>query len=976
MNGIIKTIKSTGIVLIFLFFLQESIAQKEVTVPNTINNFQKNKTDRPNIIFILTDDQRWDAIGYAGNPLAYTPQMNKLAEQGVFFKNAIATTPICSASRASILSGLQERTHKYNFQTADIRDEYMQNAFPKLLRDAGYYTAMYGKFGVSYSHLDILFDDYEEYDLRYDKKDRSSYYYKTIDKDTVHLTRYTGYKALQFLDHLPTDKPFCLQLSFSAPHASDNTKEQFFWDQTNDHVLKDVIIPAPALGEQKYHDSLPKMVKDGFNRLRWGWRYDTPEKYQHSIKGYYRMIAGIDDEIEKIREKLKTQGLDKNTVIILMGDNGQFLGERQIAGKWLMYENSIKVPLIIFDPRVKNQHKDIASMALNIDVSATILDLAEVKIPKTSHGKSLMPFVRTKNANLDRDAVLIEHLWEFDKIPPSEGVRTTKWKYFRYINDKSIEELYDLEKDPKELVNLAKNQQYANVLKELKTTCDDLIAQRKDPYSSIATNLNINFSAPAEKAMSTTKNPIFGWEVPKEAVFQSAYQILVASSQENLDKNIGDAWNSGQVRIKSSTNNVYLGKPLKENANYFWKVRVWDTDNRLSDYSKESAFQIVTNDKSIPNSINNSSSFFSSSNASLDALWNASKVAITESKSFDESKLTISHAYCKQLSDYVFDTNYSDTRNRIEKFMETLSQKAEDITYISLMLLEDYQYTGNDALIQKYYQKIKQATDLNQLQKGGLLVDEYKKQTMVVNSYHYKNLELLSKFAQLLHEDSDLLQYDLQALTVKKAIQKSLLNEKGVFIDVLGSKTTSVAANILALAFNLVPTENRSTVIQYITTVNLKEVQDSEFLFLMQSLYDANETELGAKLLQELSKNGDATEGTVKIPAIVISRNIWGIQPRTPGFSSVSIHPKLTGIQNSSIVLPTAKGLIKGTYKYLSFRKQIYTIELPSTMIGTFEMEFSKEHIVKVNGKKIATSFGNLRLVPGINTIELIVNTF
>jgi hypothetical protein len=129
-------------------------------------------------------------------------------------------------------------------------------------------------------------------------------------------------------------------------------------------------------------------------------------------------------------------------------------------------------------------------------------------------------------------------------------------------------------------------------------------------------------------------------------------------------------------------------------------------------------------------------------------------------------------------------------------------------------------------------------------------------------------------------------------------------------------------------------------------------------------------------LLQNQSANGDTTEGTIKTPAIVVSRNIWGIQPKTPGFSTVSIHPKLNGIQNSSIILPTAKGLIKGTYKYVSFRKQIYTIELPATMIGTFEMEFSKEHIVKVNGKKIATSFGSLRLMPGINTIELIVNTF
>jgi alpha-L-rhamnosidase len=121
-----------------------------------------------------------------------------------------------------------------------------------------------------------------------------------------------------------------------------------------------------------------------------------------------------------------------------MGDNGYFLGERQLAGKWLMYDNSIRVPLVVYDPRVK-KHQDIDLMALNIDVPATILDLAGVEKPKSWHGKSLMPVVTGQQKSLNRDTILIEHLWEFENIPPSEGVRTADWKYFRYVNDKSWE---------------------------------------------------------------------------------------------------------------------------------------------------------------------------------------------------------------------------------------------------------------------------------------------------------------------------------------------------------------------------------------------------------------------------------------------------------------------------------------------------------------------------------------------------------
>ncbi len=532
----------------------------------------KGKEEKPNIIFILTDDQRWDALGYAGNALAHTPEMDKLAKSGVFFKNTIATTPICAASRASIFSGLQERTHNYSFTSKAMKDEYMEQAFPRVLKQSGYYTGLYGKFGVKYKKLDSLYDVHENYDLRYDRKDITSYYYKTLGKDTVHLTRYTGEKALQFLDKAPTDKPFCLQLSFSAPHASDNTVEQYFWQEENNHVLENVTVPDANISSDEDYNKLPQLVKDGFNRLRWYWRYDTPENYQHSVKGYFRMLAGIDNEIAKIRTKLEAKGIADNTIIVLMGDNGFFLGERQISGKWLMYDNALKVPLIIYDPRNK-EHKDVEQMALNIDVPSTILDFAGVEAPKSWHGKSLKPFINEENVNLERDTILIEHLWDFKNIAPSEGVRTQEWKYFRYVDNKSIEEFYNLKDDPRETNNLVNNKQYQAVLNNLRAKCEDLIETYKDPYALIIEN-------------NTFDGKAFRWNVSKDSQKQSAYQILVASSQENINRNIADVWNS--TKIQGNTKEAMKPKAFKpeKGKTYYWKMRIYDDLNRTGAYTK------------------------------------------------------------------------------------------------------------------------------------------------------------------------------------------------------------------------------------------------------------------------------------------------------------------------------------------------------------------------------------------------------
>ena len=429
----------------------------------------------PNIIFILTDDQRWDALGYAGNDIIQTPEMDRLAEEGTYFSHAFVTTPICAASRASFLTGLYERTHGYTFQQGPLKEAYMQHGYPVLLKQHDYYTGFFGKFGVKYDSAENLFDVAEIYDRNGNYPDRRGYYYKTINGDTVHLTRYTLHQAREFIQNAPEDHPFCLSLSFSAPHAHDPAPDQYFWQKTSDSLYAGQTMPPPLLREDTFFLALPKEVREGFNRERWGWRFDTPEKYQHSVKGYYRMISEIDAGIGRIRKTLEDKKIDRNTIIILMGDNGYYLGERQLAGKWLMHDRSLRVPLIIFDPRA-GDHYDIGDMVLNIDVTKTILDLAGIDIPESYQGISLKEYVTSGRCDEKRSASLFEHLWDFDPIPSSEGIRTDRWKYFRYRFIEAPEELYDLEADPLEKENLAGRPEYKHLLDSLRKECNSYIS--------------------------------------------------------------------------------------------------------------------------------------------------------------------------------------------------------------------------------------------------------------------------------------------------------------------------------------------------------------------------------------------------------------------------------------------------------------------------------------------------------------------
>jgi len=424
--------------------------------------------NQPNIIFILTDDQRWDALGFAGNPIIRTPQMDQLAETGLYFPNAFVTTPICAASRASLFTGLYERTHDYTFGKAPLDNRYMYQSYPYLLKKAGYRTGFVGKFGVKVNEgfQDSLF--HTSIPTWYP-------YFVDIDGQEVHLADVHGDHAIDFI-RSNREEPFCLSLSFWSPHANDDEEQQYFWPEYCDSLYTDVEIPVPETADPAFFEALPEFLKTTMNRKRWYWRYDTPEKYQQMVKGYYRMISGVDHVIGRIRVALEEEGLSENTVIILMGDNGYFLGERGYAGKWLMHEPSLRVPLIIFDPRQEEARrgKSPEEMVLNVDITPTILSLAGVDVPESYQGESLTVF-SDGSPNEWRSEIFCEHRLENNELlPKTECVRDETWKFIRYEAYPDVIELYNHTGDKHETHNLALNEQYADTVEYFSQKCDSI----------------------------------------------------------------------------------------------------------------------------------------------------------------------------------------------------------------------------------------------------------------------------------------------------------------------------------------------------------------------------------------------------------------------------------------------------------------------------------------------------------------------
>ncbi len=437
-------------------------------------------TERPNVVFFLSDDQRADFLGCAGHSVVQTPFIDDLARRGVRFENAFVTTSICAASRATLLTGLWERSHRYTFGTPPIAAEMVANSYPARLKDAGYRTGFVGKFGVDVSKglESAMFDVFKPLS-------RNPYFKPQPDGTTRHLTDITGDRAIDFLQGCSGDTPFCLSVSFNASHAEDGDKENHYpYPPREAGFYADMLMPAPKV-RTDFWEELPSFFHTSMHRDRWYWRWDTPEKYQHNVTNYFRMITGLDRNVGRVLRELARQGFADNTVVIFMGDNGYYQGLRGFAGKWSHYEESLRVPLVVFDPRVAaiRRGRVVSEMVLNVDVPATILSLAKVPQPTSYQGRDLGPLVQGDDPGEWRTDFFCEHLFDNARIPKWEGVRGDRYVYARYFEHLPDGEfLHDLQEDPDQLRNLVSDATYAADLDGMRARCDELRDQYGGPF--------------------------------------------------------------------------------------------------------------------------------------------------------------------------------------------------------------------------------------------------------------------------------------------------------------------------------------------------------------------------------------------------------------------------------------------------------------------------------------------------------------
>ena len=438
---------------------------------------------RPNIVFLMTDNHRWDLLGCAGNDIIQTPHIDRLAERGVQFSNSFCTTSICAATRASILTGEFRREHRYTFTMPPMSLQRMDRSYPALLKQAGYRTGFVGKLGVEVDPRapGRMFDFYRR---RIASSTRNPYYREAADGTVKHLSAINGDDAVEFIRTSSKSQPFCLSVSFSAPHPEDDNIDQYIFDRRYENLYQDATIPPPPIPDDSYFHRLPGFIQVSMSRQRWFRRFDTPEKYQRMMKGMYRLITGVDKQVGRIVSALERQGVLDNTVLIFTGDNGIMIGEHGLTGIWLMYEGSIRKPLIIADPRLdRSLHGNaVEDMVLSFDCPATMLDLAGVEVPSEMRGRSLVPLLQGERPDWRKD-FFYEHLYERETIPKSEGVRTERFKYVRYFERNPVyEQLFDLGKDPNEVTNLAGDPTHASVLETLRERCDRLRDSVGGPY--------------------------------------------------------------------------------------------------------------------------------------------------------------------------------------------------------------------------------------------------------------------------------------------------------------------------------------------------------------------------------------------------------------------------------------------------------------------------------------------------------------
>jgi N-acetylglucosamine-6-sulfatase len=459
------------------------LAQKALPV-----SYEKIAGVKPrNVIFILSDDHRYDFMGFTGKvPGLQTPNMDRLAKEGAYLQNAFVTTSLCSPSRASILTGQYAHTHTVVDNQSPAPSSLVY--FPQYLQKAGYQTAFLGKWHMG-GETDAPrpgFDHWVSF------RGQGIYYNPLLNidgkhvqyKDSAYITDVLTDLSLEWLKKRDKNKPFFLYLSHKAVH------EREFPAKRDVGHYKDLSIQYPV---SMYMSAGPKSKKFTggkqadtssytFNRndipgwvraQRYSWHgvdhmYNETISFDDFYQKYLETLLGVDNSIGRVLDYLKENGLDKETLVIYMGDNGFAFGEHGLIDKRTAYEESIRVPLLARCPALIKPATVIKQMVLNLDIAPTILELAGIKKPLQMQGNSFVSLLKNEPGTW-RNKMFYEYYWEnaFPQTPTQYAVRTDQYKFIRTQGIWDIDQLFDIQKDPLELNNLIRNPAYQQTAMEL-----------------------------------------------------------------------------------------------------------------------------------------------------------------------------------------------------------------------------------------------------------------------------------------------------------------------------------------------------------------------------------------------------------------------------------------------------------------------------------------------------------------------------
>lgn len=441
---------------------------------------------RPNIVLVITDDQRYDMLGCTGHPAAKTPNIDRLAREGVLFRYFFDATPLCSPSRASYLTGLYPHKHgviNNDKLGLDVISHTLMT-FPRQLREAGYETAFIGKW-----HMGLDDSRRPGFDRWFSFKGQGAYLDGVANDDGVqrqldgHMTDHINQRAVEWVARKRA-KPFCLIVSHKAvhiPYLPAPRHETLYADYT-------FVPPKVAAGDLAGKPAMTRQIARIKQRELEGVAPEPAEPRRGRandpaslVRDQLRCLAGVDEGVGQLLDALKASDQLDRTVFLYTSDNGYLMGEHgRMDNKRWAYEESVRLPLLIRFPPLIKPGTICERLTVNVDLAPTLLELASVKPLTPMHGRSLVPLFRDPSAPW-RSAVLTEYFLEkvAPQVPPWQAVRTERWKYIHYIDHADWDELYDLRADPKEERNFIHNPAAEGPLREMRKELQRLLNATK-----------------------------------------------------------------------------------------------------------------------------------------------------------------------------------------------------------------------------------------------------------------------------------------------------------------------------------------------------------------------------------------------------------------------------------------------------------------------------------------------------------------